>query len=79
MGQWSNMGSLCAHPKQLRRAKLAEAVVSCEGKLLHVAFELGYHRSHIYRLIDEYRLWPVVNRIRRQRLEREARERRRSR
>lgn len=77
MGQWSNMGSLCAYPKSQRRAKLAESVVECEGKLLHVAHELGYHRSHIYRLIDEFRLWPIVNKIRKQRLEREARERRR--
>ena len=71
------MGSLCAHPRAIRRAKLAEVVVDCEGKLLLVAYELGYHRSHIYRLIDQHRLWPLVNRTRRQRLEREARERRR--
>lgn len=76
MGQWSNMGSLCAYPKNERRPILAEAVLECEGNLTHVAHDLGYHRSHIYRLIDEYRLWPVVNKLRRRRLEREARERR---
>ena len=75
MGQWSNEGSLCAHPKSERRVILARTVLECEGKLMHVAHELGYHRSHIYRLIDKHRLWPVVNRVRVERLEREARER----
>ena len=75
MGQWSNEGSLCAHPKTKRRVILARTVLECEGKLIHVAFTLGYHRSHIYRLVDEYRLWPVVNRVRIERLQRESRER----
>lgn len=55
---------------------LAHAVVEAEGKLLVVAHDLGYHRSHIYRLIDKYRLWPVVNKVRKRRLLKEAKERR---
>lgn len=78
MGQWSNEGSLCVYSRRQRRVILADSVLHCEGKLIHVAHDLGYHRSHIYRLIDAYRLWPVVNKIRKRRLEREARERRRS-
>ncbi len=70
-------GSLCAYPKSKRRAMLAQAVLECEGVLRHTAHALGYHRSHMYRLIDEYRLWPVVNKIRKRRIAREARERRR--
>lgn len=78
MGQWSNEGSLCAYPPKERRLVLAEALRECEGNVLQVAHELGYHRSHIYRLIYQYRLWAVTNRLRKQRLERQARERRRS-
>lgn len=78
MGQWSNEGSLCAYPPGDRRLALASSIEEWEGNILHVAHALGYHRSHIYRLIYKYRLWAVTNRFRRQRLERKARERRRS-
>ena len=78
MGQWSSEGALCAYPPGERRAVLAASLVENEGVLRHVAWDLGYHRSHIYRLIYQYRLWAVTNRLRIKRLERQARERRRS-
>ncbi len=78
MGQWSNVGSLCAYPPGERKLALATSIEECEGNLLNVAHDLGYHRSHIYRLIYKYRLWEVTKHFRVIRLERKARERRRS-
>ncbi len=77
MGQWSNEGSLGAYYPKDRRLVLANSIVEHEGNLRHLAHDLGYHRSHIYRLIYHHRLWHLVNRVRRTRLERAARERRR--
>lgn len=77
MGQLGNRGSLCEYPYAERRAILARCVLDCDGVLMHVAHDLGYCRSHLYRLIDEHRVWPVVNRARLRRIERERRERRR--
>ena len=48
---------------------LALSVIRCRGVLKHVAFELGYGRRHIYRLIVEHQLWPIVNQARIKRLE----------
>lgn len=76
MGQWSNAGSLGGVPPNKRRPMLAQSVVDHEGNLRCVAHDLGYHRSHIYRLIYQHRLWHIVNTCRRKRLERVARERR---
>ena len=78
MGQWSNEGSLCAYPPSERRLALATSLEEHEGNLRHTAHALGYHRSRIYQLVYQYRLWPVINRLRTKRLERKARERRRS-
>ena len=77
MGQ-HRAGMLMQHPQEDRRAILARAVVESEGVLVHAAFALGYSRRHLYRLIDQYRLWPIANRMRIKRLEREKRDRRRS-
>lgn len=79
MGQYpGGGGSLAPYPKNKRRAMLALSVVHCEGVLKNVAFDLGYSRRQIYRLIVEHRLWPIVNRARIKRLEDAARARRRS-
>lgn len=77
MGIWG-LGSLCAYLPEHRRLVLADSIVDCEGNLSHMAYDLGYHRSHIYRLIYQYKLWAVVNRLRKRRLDRNARERRRN-
>jgi hypothetical protein len=53
-----------------RREYVAQAIVRCEGNLQKTAFQLGIHRSHIYRLVWKHRLWPIVNGARRERLER---------
>ena len=70
MGQWSNEGSLCAYPPGERRLALATSIEEHEGNLLELAHALGYHRSHIYRLIYKYRLWNVTNKYRRIRINR---------
>lgn len=56
---------------------VATSIVDCEGNLSHMAYDLGYHRSHIYRLIYRHKLWAVVNRLRKERLDRNACERKR--
>jgi len=70
MGQ-TGSGCLVSVPRNERRAFLASFLVDADGKLVHAAHYLGYNRSHIYRLIREYKLWPLVNRLRLERMERE--------
>jgi hypothetical protein len=41
-----------------------------EGVLMRSAHDLGVHRITLYRYIERYELWPVVNRLRRERIER---------
>jgi hypothetical protein len=55
-----------------RRRYIAGVIARCEGSLLKTAFELGIHRSHLYRLIWKHKLWPVVNAVRRKKAERRA-------
>lgn len=54
-----------AYPPEERRQALADSVVECEGNISKVAFELGYARWSITRMIGKLRLWPVVNNVRR--------------
>ncbi len=77
MGQWSHAGSLCAYPSDQRRLVLATVIEEYEGNICHVAHALGYNRSHIYRLIYQYRLWVVTNRMRKRRIDRARRNRKR--
>ena len=67
-----------AYASGARRLALATAIAEHNGNLRHVAHALGYHRSHIYRLIYQHKLWAVVNSLRKKRIERNARERIRS-
>lgn len=60
-----------AFPKSKRREVLARALVEGEGKLVYVAHDLGYHRRYLYRLIYQYELWPVANKVRLDRIKRE--------
>ncbi len=78
MGQYRSAGILAYMEPAERRAMLARSVIDCQGVMKHVAFELGYSRRHMYRLIHQYRLWPVMNKVRIKRLEKKARERRRT-
>jgi hypothetical protein len=64
-------GCLSFEPKEKRREMLASAVMEHDGKLVIVAHELGYARSHLYRLVYEHHLWPVVNKVRLERIKRE--------
>jgi hypothetical protein len=48
-----------------KRKTVAKEIVRCKGNILKAAFFIGIHRSHMYRLIDEYRLWPLINQVRR--------------
>lgn len=75
MGQFGGFGSLCEMSYKQKRLMMAQTVVECEGNLRLVAFHLGYHRSHVYRLVEELRMWPVINRVRRERLKKKVRKR----
>ncbi len=69
MGQYGR-GFLTQHTPRECRAILAQAVLECDGKLVHVAHQLGYSRRHLYRLVDTHRMWPLINKVR---IEREQR------
>jgi len=62
-------------PRGERRRTLALWLAKCEGNLLRTAHTLGIHRSHMYRLVESLRLWPVVNAARAERLTRERAQR----
>lgn len=74
MGQ-NGPGCLAWETRASARAMIVEYVIECEGKLVHVAHQLGYSRAHLYRLIKQHRLWPAVNKVRENRIRRERRER----
>ena len=75
MGQYSPQGSLFYLTYADRRLALAESMVKCEGNLSHVAHDLGYSRSHMYRMIYKHKLWQVMKKIRIKRKLMEVRER----
>lgn len=60
-------GSLNGLTRKEKRLMLARTVIECDGVLSHVAHQLGYHLSHIYRLMHSLKVWPVVNQIRKER------------
>ena len=66
------MSVVTGWPAGERRLNLARVIARCEGKLLKAAHHLGIHRSHMYRLVKEYEVWPVVNEARKQRLQKES-------
>ena len=55
-------------PLDERRKTIAMAVAQSDGMLVRAAHRLGIARSHIYRLVAQLELWPVVNRARAQRI-----------
>lgn len=75
MGQ-NGPGCLAWETPECAREMLVEYVIQCQGKLVHVAHQLGYSRAHLYRLIKQHRLWPAVNKVREKRIRQERRERR---
>ena len=71
MGQAGCRSAVSAWPRKERRANLARWLARCDGNLLVTSYRLGIHRSHIYRLVSEFELWPVVNELRRRKIERD--------
>ena len=60
-------GAIGNLPPHKRRSTLAQYVVRSEGNVQRLAFLLGYHRCHVYRLLYAYNMWPVVNAARKKR------------
>jgi hypothetical protein len=60
------------------KALLAESLVENDGNLLQTAHDIGVSRMTVYRAIRRWELWPLVNKIRRERI-RERRSRGRGR
>lgn len=70
MGQGGD-GCLAGMDDEEAKRVVVEYLVDCDGKLVHAAHHIGYSRSHIYRLVRRYKLWPLVNRLRLERVQRE--------
>jgi len=70
MGQ-VGIGCLEGMSTEQARQVVVEYLVDCDGKLVHAAHHIGYSRSHLYRLVRRYRLWPLVNQLRVERIARE--------
>ena len=66
------MGWLGDLDKATRRQTIGLVIARTEGNLVKAAHQLGIQRSHLYRLITQDQLWPVINRARRRRLEDQA-------
>lgn len=47
---------------------VSKEVQRAEGNLRRAAARLGVSREYIYRLVDQYELWPVVNKARVERI-----------
>lgn len=77
MGRPGVGGSLAWVPSEQARAVILEAVIESEGRLVLAAHQLGYARSHLYRLIKQHTLWPAVNKVRLNCLQRKRRRMRR--
>lgn len=71
MGQASCTSVVSAWPAVERRRNLALWLARCDGNVLRTAHKLGIHRSHMYRLLYDYKLWPAVNQLRKRKLERD--------
>lgn len=69
-------GELQRMPPKDRRRKLALVIASCNGNVRRTAHFLGMHRTHLYRLIREHGLYPVVNEARKADLKARAHKRR---
>ncbi len=46
------------------RAALVKSIKRSRGALHRVSWEMGIHRSHVYRLTYQHHLWPLVNQTR---------------
>ncbi len=65
-------GCLGGLTRSEQRRLVAEYIAESDGKLLHAAHFLGYSRRNLYYVIERLHLWPFVNKVREQRLHREA-------
>jgi len=54
---------------------LVQYVLDCEGKVVFAAHQIGFARSTFYLMLKEHKLWPLVNKVREERLARELKER----
>lgn len=52
------------------RLYIAKVIVRCKGNLKKVAWQIGMSsRDKLYRKLYKFRLWPLVNAVRRKRAE----------
>lgn len=68
------IGVLMTHAEKDRRRVLARYIVECEGNLLKTAWRMGYNRSHMYRLVEQFEMWPLINEVRVRRTQRDWKE-----
>lgn len=56
------------------REVIVAALIRCNGYITRAAHQLGIPRRTFYRRLDELRLWPAVNQLRRLRAEKRMQE-----
>lgn len=67
MGRRITVSHLGRLPKKELARKVALSLAACNGNVKRSAHFLGIHRSHLYRLINQHGLYPVVLEARRRR------------
>lgn len=70
MGQLGGHGWLADLTPGERKREVAQCLIEAEGKIVLAAHQLGYSRWDLYRKIVEHDLWPLVNKLRHERIER---------
>jgi len=62
-------GPIAAVDPDQRAMVLAQYIVQANGNVSLAAFLIGLDRKYLYDLFEKYRLWPVINEVRRRRSE----------
>jgi hypothetical protein len=68
------MGYLAEMTEDEKRAEFIERLVEADGNILLTAFNMGYTRRWVYNAVERFELWPLVNRLRLNKIERRAME-----
>lgn len=69
MGQ-RGPGYLSEMTEEEAKLEIAKQVIAADGNLLHAAHAMGYSRENLYIRIKRHKLWPLVNKIRADRIDR---------
>ena len=68
------IGYLTGRPDAEVRAELIRFIIEADAKIVLASHNMGYTRVWIYNMIWKHELWPLVNRLRLERIERKRQE-----